>query len=251
MTDNHERVSAEVRLGAHVRAARVARGWSQEELASRLAEHAGVKLGQSGIVRLEKGDRPTRLDEALAIARFLGLDLTTLLRPSEPPTEIEVREAHAKRVAAQRALRDAEAGFSEADVAWRTIAAEALTASDAFRASRVELVAFDWIRSIGEEARAFDRADPAKLKTDTDTVALPDGERVEVRALAPDEVMHVKALQDLLDKEIYIVAAGMTAPKLSKDDVAQWARNSAPGDMGAVLRAIAELSGVMGGDSDG
>lgn len=77
-TDDVGYVGAEVHLGTEIRAAREARGWSQEKLAAEMAQHIGVKLGQSGVVRLEKGERPTRLGEALAIMRFLKIDMRAL-----------------------------------------------------------------------------------------------------------------------------------------------------------------------------
>lgn len=228
VTDNVEPVSAEGFLGVQVRAAREARGWSQEVLAARLLKHTGVKLGQSGVVRLEKGHRPTRLNEAVDIARFLSIDLTPLLKT---PTEEQISAARAELLDAE-ARRDAAAARLQGLFAAVGAAAERL-------------------KAIGAEARAFDRADPATLKTGARVATLPDGGEVRVRALTPDEVEHVKTLQDLAAKEAYIVAAGMTEPKLSEADATRWASQSVAGDVGAVLRAIAELSGVMGDDSDG
>jgi transcriptional regulator with XRE-family HTH domain len=66
-----------------VRRVREARGWSQEMLAVQLKAHVGINLGQSGIVRIEKGERPTRLNQVVAIARFLDLDLAALYVPLE------------------------------------------------------------------------------------------------------------------------------------------------------------------------
>lgn len=92
-------------FGAQVRAARQARGWSQKVLAAHLLEHAGVKLGQSGVVRLENGRRPTRLNEAVDIAWFLSIDLTPLF---ETPTEEEISAARAELLDAE-VRRDAAA----------------------------------------------------------------------------------------------------------------------------------------------
>lgn len=224
-------------FAALTRQAREARGWTQEALRRHLADEQGVVLEKTAMIRLEGGKRPIRLNEAVALARVFGLDLSPLLRPAQPPTPEEIQAARAAREEARRALdakrsdiQVVEAQYGAADAAWRTIAAR-----------------LAWFGEVGAEAHAFDSADPADLKTGTGTATLPDGGEVKVRALTRDEVMHVKALRDVLDKEIYIVATGMTSPELSEEDVTRWADKAPSGDMGAVLRAIAELSGVMGG----
>jgi hypothetical protein len=61
-------------FGAQVRSARLARGWSQEALAERLAA-VGIQVGgQSGVARIERAERPTRLNEVVAISSFLTID---------------------------------------------------------------------------------------------------------------------------------------------------------------------------------
>lgn len=57
------------RFGLAVKAARMARGWSQEALAEVLPVG-----GQSGVARIESGVRPTNLDEIVEISSLLGLD---------------------------------------------------------------------------------------------------------------------------------------------------------------------------------
>lgn len=56
----------------------MARGWSQETLAAELAK-VGLNVGgQSGAARIERGVRPTRFNEVVAIADFLDIDLKDL-----------------------------------------------------------------------------------------------------------------------------------------------------------------------------
>lgn len=63
-----------------MRHAREARGWSQGALALQLGKHAGVNVGgQSGVARIEQGVRPTRLNEVMAIANYLGIDMQEIL----------------------------------------------------------------------------------------------------------------------------------------------------------------------------
>jgi transcriptional regulator with XRE-family HTH domain len=70
--------SPEQRFGYAVRDAREKRGLSQEALAGALAE-AGINVGgQSGVARIEKGLRPTRLNEVVDIAQHLDIDLTSI-----------------------------------------------------------------------------------------------------------------------------------------------------------------------------
>lgn len=105
----------ELMFGAAVRAARQARGWSQERLASHLQDALGWGVGgQSGVARMESGERPTRLNEAVEIARWLGFSLPT---PEDDLVDLEVRlteerlrlvEADAERL--RNRLADLEAG---------------------------------------------------------------------------------------------------------------------------------------------
>lgn len=73
-------IDAENRIGRWVRWARLERGWSQRELAERLAP-LGFKVDPSAITRLEKGRRPIRVDEAVAIANVFGVSMETMLSP--------------------------------------------------------------------------------------------------------------------------------------------------------------------------
>jgi hypothetical protein len=54
---------------------RLRRGWSQDRLVEELSKGGGLKIHQTGITRIEAGTRRVRLDEAIAIARVLDIDL--------------------------------------------------------------------------------------------------------------------------------------------------------------------------------
>lgn len=75
MPVTHSELTFEEHFGSQVRAARETRGWSQEALALRLKDE-GLDIHQSGIARLEQGQRAIRLNEAAALSQILGLDLT-------------------------------------------------------------------------------------------------------------------------------------------------------------------------------
>jgi len=79
-------------LGAWVREAREHRGWSQETLARQLGETAGIDLHQSAVARLERGERPIRLNEAAALSKILNLDLRMFSPRAEIPTFVTFKE---------------------------------------------------------------------------------------------------------------------------------------------------------------
>jgi hypothetical protein len=83
-------------------------------------------------------------------------------------------------------------------------------------------------------------------KTGRGKATLPDGSEVEVRALTRDEVLATQNL-DTAAGDTYIIATGMTNPKLSVEDVAAWAASADAGDLVAVSDRIAELSGLKKG----
>lgn len=89
-------------------------------------------------------------------------------------------------------------------------------------------------------------------KTGKGTATLPDGSKVGIRALTRDEVLESQGLDSLAARDNYIVATGMTDPKLSIEDVAMWAAEGNAGDLVAVTDAVAELSGLKkGADKSG
>ena len=81
-------------------------------------------------------------------------------------------------------------------------------------------------------------------KTGRDTVTLSDGEKVAIRGLTRDEALEVQKIEDLGDKDNFVIATGMVDPKLSLEDVAAWAANDSAGDLSTVSEGIAELSGM-------
>jgi hypothetical protein len=84
-------------------------------------------------------------------------------------------------------------------------------------------------------------------KTGKGVATLPDGSTVEVRALTRNEVLAAQDAPTLAMKDNMIIAAGMTNPKLSVDEVSRWAETADAGDLVAVSDRIAELSGLKQG----
>jgi transcriptional regulator with XRE-family HTH domain len=69
-------VDAVERFGANVRKARLARGWTQEDL----AERAGLASVQ--VSRIERGQREVRLTTFIRLVRALGVAPADLLKGS-------------------------------------------------------------------------------------------------------------------------------------------------------------------------
>ena len=92
------------------------------------------------------------------------------------------------------------------------------------------------------------RAEILARKTGKGTATLPDGSTVGIRALTRDEVMQAQDESGTLaERDTIMIAAGMTDPKLTVEEVAAWAASADAGDLVAVSDAIAVLSGLKKG----
>ncbi|GAA1363066.1 hypothetical protein GCM10009596_23580 [Arthrobacter rhombi] len=80
MADKSE-PSIESRVIESVIALREERGWTQSELARRMAEFGWPKYTQMTVSRTEKGERPVRLNEAEALAEVFGVEMYALWLP--------------------------------------------------------------------------------------------------------------------------------------------------------------------------
>lgn len=69
----------EATFALQMRERREAKGWSQTEMARRLAEQ-GLKFHQTTVQRVEIGQRPLKLTEAMVIANVLGVKFEIMLR---------------------------------------------------------------------------------------------------------------------------------------------------------------------------
>jgi transcriptional regulator with XRE-family HTH domain len=76
-------------IGERVRLARRSRDWLQSDLAGRLEALGSPGWRQSKVAKLEKGEvKRVSLDEVLALAAALGVQLSHLLTPDEGDVEI-------------------------------------------------------------------------------------------------------------------------------------------------------------------
>jgi transcriptional regulator with XRE-family HTH domain len=68
---------------AAVKRIREEQGWSQGELAKRMADSGWEGFHQTTISRIEKGERPVRLGEARGLAKALGALVGQMILPAE------------------------------------------------------------------------------------------------------------------------------------------------------------------------
>jgi transcriptional regulator with XRE-family HTH domain len=123
LSEQHE-PSAEDLFAHRLRSERERHGWSQTELARRMAEH-GVSLHFSAINKIEQRDAPRprviRLNEAVAISEALGVPLWQMLRSaSTGETALRLEAVRAKLAEASeqaaQALERAERLYNEAQM---------------------------------------------------------------------------------------------------------------------------------------
>jgi transcriptional regulator with XRE-family HTH domain len=106
------------RVGAHVRFYRLARGMSQAEMA-RFLQDQGFPFQQPTILKVEKGSRPLKFEEAEAIAHILGIDTMLLSLPDNGSTEVarhDLQNAMQQVARAETRIAELERELSS----WRT-----------------------------------------------------------------------------------------------------------------------------------
>lgn len=92
-------------IGANVKAARLSAGMTQQSLADYLSDLIGQDCGwtQRTVLRIEQGERPLRLGEAVIIATGLNIPLTDLVCGLEESiSAMAERAEQAKRSSALR-----------------------------------------------------------------------------------------------------------------------------------------------------
>lgn len=99
-----------------LRAERERLGWSQAEMAKALSAN-GFPLHASAIAKIEAGDRAVRIDEAVAIADALDVELEDML-PSAPNEQSRLRRA---RRMADRAMYETRGGAASMAAAYEEI----------------------------------------------------------------------------------------------------------------------------------
>lgn len=98
-------------VGRNIAAARKARGWSQGDLAAMLGLR-GLSFQQQTVLKVEKGSRPLRFEEAVQIADLLELDVNDLVRDEDS----QVMLARERLLAARRRLESAQLQVTKAQL---------------------------------------------------------------------------------------------------------------------------------------
>jgi hypothetical protein len=81
----------------------------------------------------------------------------------------------------------------------------------------------------------------------TETYTIDGVGDVVIRGLTRNEGLAVQKCEDTEDRDNLVISAGLVEPRMSVDDVAEWAANEQAGCMTKLSNRIAELSGMVEG----
>jgi transcriptional regulator with XRE-family HTH domain len=102
----------EARFIAAVKRIREKRGWSQGELAKRMAESGWEAFHQTTISRIEKGERPVRLGEARGLASVLETRVDNMIMPTSDAEDLDaVNQAIDFAMKCRKGLVEAVKGY--------------------------------------------------------------------------------------------------------------------------------------------
>lgn len=118
--------TADELFGLEVQAQRESKGWSMTEFAAMLSAAGLSNFHPTTVGRMERGERPVRLNEAVIIAQVLGSTLDDLVVEPLPGDE-EVKEAMEN---IERLSKDAAVTFKRIEL-WRTMLATTVEELDA------------------------------------------------------------------------------------------------------------------------
>ena len=113
-------------IAANLRIYREAGNVSQEELAQRMADR-GFGFSQATVWKIESGQRPVRASELVALADSLGIMSPTSLtyKPDATRYKVQLEQANRNAQHAYATLKEAAAGYLEAQVVLVVAAREA------------------------------------------------------------------------------------------------------------------------------
>lgn len=104
-------------VGQNLQLLRKAAGLSQADLAEHLSAR-GYPFAQQTVLKVEKGTRPLKLDEAAQIADVVGVTISDLFSPPGTPGRGEAIRQQliclGREHAAEQGVRDAEQALTEA-----------------------------------------------------------------------------------------------------------------------------------------
>lgn len=118
------------------RALREAAELTQRQVADQ-ASLDGYRMHQTTVAKIEAGERPVIIGEAVTLARIIGVDLADLLTP--PPADHDVQLAIAALEAARRNVAHLAADRDKADAAVAEACHRLAEAQAALRAAEANL----------------------------------------------------------------------------------------------------------------
>jgi carbon storage regulator CsrA len=200
----------EVQAGRALRRLRLARNWSQEEVAERMTAY-GYEFHQTMIAKIESAQRPLRVRELVDFAALYGVDVQQLVYPATNSLEVNdeeiaevtvMRDAIQARAGQARAQLDAaRAAIHEAEVAYQASASEAAVLEErltALLAERQKLIDWESVQdsSSSEGVGKAQRGGLVLTRTPGEQVMIGDdiaieviqvvGNKVRLRITAPD-----------------------------------------------------------------
>ncbi|MYW50569.1 helix-turn-helix domain-containing protein [Streptomyces sp. SID8376] len=124
----YEYVDSESLASHNLKIIRKQLGVSQQQIAERLPHVYGgtVRLAQTQIAKIERGERPWRVNEMFAIAAALGVEWTELFRGG--PKDPDENDDHLIMLGARNKYSEAARKAEEAKEAWVAAETEALKA---------------------------------------------------------------------------------------------------------------------------
>lgn len=85
-------------------------------------------------------------------------------------------------------------------------------------------------------------------KVGHEVIELPDGSgTIEIRGLNRREALTVAEMEDLKERDAYLIASGLVDPAMSIDDVKAWGEVDGSDTLEFVSRKIGELSAMVEG----
>jgi transcriptional regulator with XRE-family HTH domain len=128
-----ESYNSEKLAGQEIRRLRMARDWTQQELARQMAAY-GYDWHQTMIAKIESGARPLRVNELTAFAELFGVYPAHLITP-----HVSMEEAEAEIARLEPAARDAQAELDAAEKIVEDMGGDLQAAAEARDAAFFEL----------------------------------------------------------------------------------------------------------------
>jgi transcriptional regulator with XRE-family HTH domain len=180
------RPDPEVEAGQALRRLRLARNWSQEEVAVRMTAY-GYDFHQTMIAKIEAAQRPLRVRELADFAALYGVDVQDLFYPptaSVAETDREIGEAEARlemlqaqAAAARNELDVAREAMRRAEAAYQAAASEIAVIEGrltTLRADKEKLLSWE-SKEISPLPERCDQEQRKELKSTIDSIASARG----------------------------------------------------------------------------